>query len=375
MRLFIFLFTTLMVAACTREKSAENGYIIEGRISGVPDSTQVTLVDINSVNINKTIVRDSRFRLTGHFAQTEPEQLMLILRTPRHMYHTSLIIGNNRITITGDVDDFPNDLTINGSPYREDQKKLENVTRDLQSRRDSLISSYVKLSGDQKKRQKDNILVQIDKLDRAITTRTKNYIKTHLDNYPALIRLSTTPELIPGDSLKVAFAGIRPGLRASKYGKVIETYLNEGFLNAGDNYFDFSAREKSGGEVRFSSYLDGQRYILLDFTSTYCPPCVMAASELRKINKKYSDKIRVVSFTTDVQEKRWQTFIERDSVSWVSLWDGRGRFGETVTRYGIPGVPTFFLIDPAGKIIDKQVGYEEGLLTEKLLEHKIIAAQ
>ncbi len=377
-RILAFVCMTLIIGACAlenRDTGKGDGFTIEGRMSGFPDSAKVTLVNANSSRkIDSTIVYNNRFRLKGSFADDEPGPLTLLITANQQLYYTNFFCGNNRVTITGDISDFPDDLIISGSPYQEQAEILRNETRDLEEYRDSLFQIYGKLSAGKEEGKIEEIRIQLDRVNREIKARRKKYIATHLDSYHALIMLSLSPDILPKDSLRILFKGVRPELRAGKYGKLIETYLNSDIVKTGDKYLDFSALERSGEEVWFSDYHDGRRYILLDFTSTYCPPCVLAAGELRMIHKRYNDHIRIISFTTDVKKELWKTFIKRDSVDWVSLWDGKGRFSPTYIRYGIKGVPTFIFIDPAGKVIDKVVGYGEGMLMQRLIQNNIIAA-
>jgi alkyl hydroperoxide reductase subunit AhpC len=95
----------------------------------------------------------------------------------------------------------------------------------------------------------------------------------------------------------------------------------------------------------------------------------MSAKELRQINKN-NDTIQVVSFSVDANKKSWLHSLKRDTVTWTSLWDGKGRFSDTYTIYGIHGVPTFFIINPEGKILKTWFGYGDGLINETLKKMK-----
>lgn len=76
--------------------------------------------------------------------------------------------------------------------------------------------------------------------------------------------------------------------------------------------------------------------------------------------------IPLLDFNTDTKKEVWLSSLKRDSVSWNSLWDGKGSYSETYIKYGINGVPTFYLFAPDGKVIDKWIGYGEGSLENKV---------
>jgi hypothetical protein len=66
--------------------------------------------------------------------------------------------------------------------------------------------------------------------------------------------------------------------------------------------------------------------------------------------------------------------ITRDKPSWQSWWDGKGVYGNVILKYGVTGYPTFFLIDPSGKIIHGSAGYGPGKL-ERIMATAINAEE
>jgi hypothetical protein len=74
----------------------------------------------------------------------------------------------------------------------------------------------------------------------------------------------------------------------------------------------------------------------------------------------------IVSFSADNKKEVWLNSVDRDKITWTSLWNGNGIYSETCIRYGVTGFPTFILIGPDRKIADKWTGYAKGMLIEKL---------
>jgi thioredoxin-related protein len=48
------------------------------------------------------------------------------------------------------------------------------------------------------------------------------------------------------------------------------------------------------------------------------------------------------------------------------VWDGKGDNSETSLKYGVTGFPTFFLINPEGKIVTSIIGYGDGSLAKAI---------
>ena len=118
---------------------------------------------------------------------------------------------------------------------------------------------------------------------------------------------------------------------------------------------DFEAMDKDGHKHHLSDTKG--KYVLLDFSTTYCGPCIESLKDLKIISKKYADQIQIISFSGDGGKATWLKGINRDRPAWLTLWDGKGNYGETILKYGVTGYPSFFLIDPQGKIVSKWVGY------------------
>jgi thiol-disulfide isomerase/thioredoxin len=143
--------------------------------------------------------------------------------------------------------------------------------------------------------------------------------------------------------------------KVSKYKTFPGSPLTRVVPEIGDRYIDFKAVNKEGVEISLSD-IQG-KFILLNFTTSYCGGCRKSIPELRLINKKLQESLDIVSFYTDSFKKDWLNSIKRDSVTWINLWDGQGANSVNCYNYGITGYPTYFLINKKGKIIDKWSGY------------------
>ena len=134
-------------------------------------------------------------------------------------------------------------------------------------------------------------------------------------------------------------------------------------MQVGDTYQDFEGVNQNGENVKFSEEMG--EYTLIDFTSAFCGACILAAHELKEIDQAYSDSLKIVEFSGNPNRENWKKGLERDSVTWTSIWDGMGRYSETSIKYGVNAYPTFVLINPEGVIIDKWVGFGKGSLKSK----------
>ncbi len=152
--------------------------------------------------------------------------------------------------------------------------------------------------------------------------------------------------------------------RQSPMGRRIDAYLNPApAVGVGDRLVDGDLYDADGNLHRLAEFIG--KYILLDFWSAGCGPCVQAIPELQEIARKYAGRVAVVSISQDPKPV-WKEFIAEKQLvgnQWNELVDGDTRLG---MRYGVKEIPHFVLIAPDGRIQDVWQGYGKGSLLEKM---------
>lgn len=357
---FYFLIIASIATSCNNQK----GYVITGQLTGFPDSTMLYLQNLSTQdNFDSALIIKNKFAFRGYL-QNEPEQIWLNTIVDGKFLYTNLLIGNENVSIKGDIKDFPLDVKISGSKTQEEYTYYQNLTKTLQIERDSLVKTFLALSPETQEIRGKEIWDKIKIIDDTTHAINVFYVKSHLNTFTGIIQLGYLKTSFTKDSLKAMYERLSPEIKASRYAKIIEIYLREKISEIGDQYHDFEAFNKDDKKVKFSE-LTG-KYILLDFTSAGCGPCIQSAEDLRIIDETFSDSLIIVSFSGDSKKDLWINSLKRDSVTWISLWDGKGTYSETWIKYGVQGIPAFFLISPNGKIIDKWLGYGKGSLINKL---------
>jgi len=117
---------------------------------------------------------------------------------------------------------------------------------------------------------------------------------------------------------------------------------------------DFKLQSIDGKEIKLSDYKG--KIVIIDFWATWCGPCRMGVPDLVALQKEYKDKLVVIGISLDRvsgTEKDVKAFIKQYKINYPII------FGtETVVKdYGdIQAIPTSFIIDQKGNIVDKHVG-------------------
>ncbi|HEV8083167.1 MAG TPA: TlpA disulfide reductase family protein [Chitinophagaceae bacterium] len=98
------------------------------------------------------------------------------------------------------------------------------------------------------------------------------------------------------------------------------------------------------------------KYLLIDFWASWCPPCREENPYLMKAYKKFADKgFEIVSISLDENKKNWEDAVKQDSLSWIQVCDLNGSHSRISEDFGFLTIPTNFLIDKEGRIINKNL--------------------
>ena len=116
---------------------------------------------------------------------------------------------------------------------------------------------------------------------------------------------------------------------------------------------EFELKDADGKTVRLSDYKG--KVILLDFWATWCGPCKIEIPWFIQFERQYKDKgFAVIGVAMD--EEGWtvvKPFISELAINYRILQGSDA----TAQKYGgVDALPTTFLIDREGKIVDTHVG-------------------
>ncbi len=110
----------------------------------------------------------------------------------------------------------------------------------------------------------------------------------------------------------------------------------------------FAAKDANGHEIALADFAG--KVIYLDFWASWCGPCKEHIKYTQRLfNEKYKGKNAVFIYCSiDKNETDWKLFLKENNLSGISCRDGDG--GAVQEKYSVKRLPTYFLIDKAGKI-------------------------
>ncbi|NML23908.1 TlpA family protein disulfide reductase [Pseudoflavitalea sp. G-6-1-2] len=137
----------------------------------------------------------------------------------------------------------------------------------------------------------------------------------------------------------------------------VKTYIvRTKMLENGKPAPGFTYPDHNGNNVSLASYKG--KYVLIDFWASWCGPCRQAIPKVKELYAQYKNKgFEVLGVSIDHDKKAWLKAVDEEAVAWKQVLTPDIR--KTQTEYMFSGVPTLYLIDGEGKIVDKFLGYTD----------------
>ena len=351
--------------------SEEETLVIEGELTNVPDSMYLNLLeDVGAQlsTLNGDTVLGGKFRIEdiSEDGGVNPGHLMNA-KTGFITHHTLWIMPGARVKITGDGMDYSAwEIESNVPAQKTENKFRDNAHKELSEFTHAYTEYY--RTGDKKYyRQADSLLcIAIPRKDIALL-ETLPVDEAWMNHLYYLAASKDTTLLTKGKELTQRMDKEQ---KTSYRGRRIMNKLFPQAVPIGDQIPDLELKDTSGNSHRLQEL--GGKYLLLDFWSNGCGPCIKSFPEVKEISEQMKDRIEVVSISIDT-EAIWKKASAKHSITWHN-WNDLQKENGIFARFGVKAYPTYVLVSPDGRLIGKQVGYSKGILfkfvKETIEKHK-----
>lgn len=387
--LWLIIMGTLFSCNLSEKQVSENEYFIQGELTHVADGAVIELYE-EDAGIFKCVSRDTLVNGIFSFRDTVTELRKVELAGDRGFPGSRLDIwiapgkyiqvsGEDKLITTWNVtSDIPEQEEENrykacALKERKELMKLEVVEYDL------LRAIFLDHPGDENFVKItwpaiDSVRKLQAPLEKVIREKELEYMqnaplsKVWINNLLFYTSMLRNKDIFPYQKeLEAIYARMPECEKQTVIGKEIASYLFPApKVEIGDEMADGDLYDKEGNLRRLSEFKG--RYILLDFWSSGCVPCLHSFPEMEEITANYAGKMAVVSISED-PEARWKKFIDEKKLEgnqWNELRTGRTGLA---SRYQVTAIPHYVLIDPAGKVVDMWAGYGKGSLIKKMKKH------
>jgi peroxiredoxin len=358
MKRFSYLLLLSLAFVACKDKSKFN---ITGKIENAAPKGKVylfSMVKNNAVAIDSTVLSDKgEFK----FSQTTEGVNFFKVKADQNEY---MIIAKNGddIKLEADLSDKNMDYKLSGADEADKLQEL-NVNK---NRYTAKMAEIQRQFEEQVEANPDKREMIANQMRPALMQQTQGLVDFILkfanDNPKSLASFYAMNSLNPSDYEK-EFIAYSDKIKSSfnNNAAVTEFLVRMAKLKSvqvGQPAPSFSMKTIDGKSTSLADFKG--KYVLLDFWASWCMPCRQENPNVVKAYNRFKDKnFTILSVSLDKDPAAWKQAVAADKLTWTHASELSDFEGPTVRLYQVEAIPSSFIIDPAGKIVAKNLRGEQ----------------
>lgn len=337
-----------------QQNSTVQKFVINGKLSGVQEPARVyVLYRSHGMRSDSADVKDGIFSISGMC--DIPQKALLFLKqngapaatSLNDGDQTSIYLENGIIEVT--AANVLKHARLGGSQLNRDQQDLVDAQGNIHELQTDIKKRYNE-ERDSAKRM--SLLEDYKQMDVLLQTNLASFIGSHPNSLVSVHALRAN--FSPVDNVELAsslFNALTDSIKNAPSGVMYKESIDNTYkLSVGKMAPDFAAKDMEGKEKHLSDFRG--KYVLLDFWASWCGPCRKESPTLTDNYSHYKTRqFEIVSLSVDKSAADWKKAVKADNYVWTNLRDAENPAESVAKVYGITGIPTNYLIDPAGKIV------------------------
>jgi thiol-disulfide isomerase/thioredoxin len=173
---------------------------------------------------------------------------------------------------------------------------------------------------------------------------SKKYADQDIAGYILTKRISS----LSAEEREKQFNDLSPRVKAGPYGKMAQNIV-KGIeqRKVGNAAYPYALLTKDNKEIKLADFKG--KYVLLDFWSSTCGPCLRMAPYMKKLYDTYRDKgFEIIAVSLDTKKADWIRAMEQHAISGIQVSSLKGGKDPLAEFYSIFQMPAMILIDKNG---------------------------
>lgn len=354
---------------------AQDGFTINATLPGMPDSTFISLSDIEHgkepITLAKGYVMNGKAVLKGKMTGNALCKLLLSKHNSQDdSYQTAnvrVLMGNENVNLSSDsklsslsqlyeqvqeekmqwkgsnlIDQWNEYVkkTWYTSAYAE-EASFEEFSKKLlcKNNPDSLLKYRVIYTLAESERQKANIAFIKEHPDYTLSA----ILATNAFQEPFAYDKPTIEEIV-----KLVSENCEDTARVEKMKKASLWALEHAKYM---HYKDFALTTDKGTSTQLSALIDKEKYTLIDFWASWCLPCRAAMPRVQEIQKAFGNQLQVIAISIDKDNKAWKKAVKEEKATWTQGWLDAEQDKVATPAYNVLSIPRLILIDKEGRVV------------------------
>ena len=352
---FAFLIAAFFAASCGSKEqnynSSKGFYEIKGIASMTPDSQKVYLSNtLTSKIIDSAYIIKEQFEFKGNVAYPDLYEIYV----PHNDLSVVFVLENSDIQV--ELSKRAN--TLKGSKLERERRKwfLGNESWKKNDSEIDKLDKRLQFSPSMTS-EKNEYSRKIDSLKKANEAIAKDLMIRNPKTLNALFVLYSFAADYGIDESKKYYELLDSSLKNHPRALNLKRKLYRKPIKIGESAPNITSKTTKGDNFD-SNTLQG-KYSLLVLWASWCEPCRKEHPAINLFYEKFKGKLNIVGISIDGDEAKWHDAVKKDMLEWTQISDLKGNSSDAAIDYEIKAVPTNFLLDEKGNIINKNIKIED----------------